>query len=124
MRSETAVIGLLALAALAGCGSYNAPTGGDGGGGGGGRSATITVGNDFFSPTPDTVSAGQVTFRWVTPSTGHTLTWDRGPGVLPANTGVITSGTRVETLQSGTYDYHCAVHGGPGTGMHGKIVVQ
>lgn len=122
MRMETAVLRLLALAALAGCSDYGSPAGG--GGGGGGRSSTITVDNDFFSPTPDTVSAGQVTFSWATPSNGHNLTWDRGPGTLPASTGVLTSGTRVVTLQSGTYDYHCAIHGGPGTGMHGKIVVQ
>lgn len=120
MRFKNAVIGLLALAVLVGCSDYGSSTGG----GGGGRSSTITVGNDFFSPTPDTVSAGQVTFSWATPSNGHNLTWDSGPGTLPASTGVLTSGTRVVTLQSGTYDYHCAIHGGPGSGMHGKIVVQ
>lgn len=80
--------------------------------------------NDFFSPTPNTVPAGAVTFRWATPSTGHTLTWDSGPGTLPANTGVITSATQVVTLQAGTYQYHCAIHGGPGTGMHGTSIAQ
>ena len=119
MRLETAAIGLLALATIAGCSSYGSPTGP-----GGGSSSTITVGNDFFSPTPNTVSAGQVTFSWATPSNGHDVRWDSGPGTLPANTGVITSGTRVVTLQAGTYQYHCAVHGGPGTGMHGRIIVQ
>ncbi|MGH6689964.1 MAG: hypothetical protein ACREF4_04695, partial [Gammaproteobacteria bacterium] len=77
---EAAVIGLLALAALAGCGGYDSsgPGGGDGSGGGGGggagggTSSTITVGNDFFSPTPDMVSAGQVTFSWAARSNGHT----------------------------------------------------
>jgi len=93
-------------------------------GGSGGSSTTIAVRNDFFSPTPDTVSAGTVTFSWATPSNGHTLTWDSGPGTLPANTGTITSGTRSLILQAGTYQYHCAIHGGPGTGMHGTIVVQ
>ena len=93
-------------------------------GGSGGSSTTIAVRNDFYSPTPDTVLAGLVTFSWATPSNGHTLTWDSGPGTLPANTGTITSGTRSVILQAGTYQYHCAIHGGPGTGMHGTIVVQ
>ena len=125
MRLGTAVTGLFALAALAACGGYTSPTGGGGGSGtGGGNTTTITVGNDFFNPTPDTVSAGAVTFRWATPSNGHTLTWDSGPGTLPANTGTITSGTRIVTLQLGTYQYHCSIHGSPGTGMHGTIVVR
>jgi plastocyanin len=123
MRIRNAVIMTIALAGLAACGSGSYSTGAPGGGGGG-SSTTITVGNDFFSPTPDTVSAGQVTFSWATPSNGHNLTWDSGPGSLPASTGVLTSGTRVVTLQVGTYQYHCAIHGGPATGMHGTIVVR
>lgn len=127
MRSElmSLTMGVVLLAVLASCGSSMSPYGGGGGGGGGGgHSTTITVGNNVFSPTPDTVSAGQVTFSWSTPSNGHTVTWDSGPGTLPANTAVMTSGTDVATLQAGTYQYHCAVHGGPGTGMHGTIVVH
>ena len=125
MRLGTAVTGLFAVAALAACGGYTSPTGGGGGGvTGGGNSPTIAVGNDFFNPTPDTVSAGVVTFRWATPSNGHTLTWDSGPGTLPASTGTITSGTRTVTLQVGTYQYHCSSQGRPGTGMHGTIVVR
>lgn len=118
----------VAVLSLAGCSGLTSPYGGASGGGGGvaggGNTTTITVGNDFFSPTPATVSAGVVTFRWATPSNGHTLTWDSGPGTLPANTGTITSGTQTVTLQPGTYQYHCSIHGGPGTGMHGTIVVQ
>jgi len=118
-----------AVLTLVGCGSSTSPYGGGGGessgsGGGGGSATAITIGNDFFNPTPVTVPAGSVTFRWATPSHGHTLTWDSGPGTLPANTGTITSGTRTVTLQPGTYQYHCSIHGGPGTGMHGTIVVQ
>jgi plastocyanin len=119
--------GVLTAVFLASCGSSNMTsyggTGG-GGGGGGGHSTTITVANNSFTPTPDTVAAGQVTFSWSTPSNGHSVIWDSGPGTLPANTGVMTSGTDVATLQAGTYQYHCSVHGGPGTGMHGTIVVQ
>lgn len=121
MRVATAIIVLVGLAPLAACSDY----GSSGyGGGTGGSSSTITVGNDFFSPTPNTVSAGQVTFSWATPSNGHTLVWDSGPGTLPANTGTITSGTRTVTLEPGTYQYHCSIHGSPGAGMHGTLIVQ
>jgi plastocyanin len=77
-----------------------------------------------FTPTPDTVAAGQVTFSWSIPSNGHTVTWDSGPGTLPVGSGTKSSGTYAATLQAGTYQYHCENHGGPGTGMHGTIIVQ
>src|SRR5229473_1850709 len=89
--------------------------------GGGGHTTTITVGNNVFPPTPDTVAAGQVTFRWSTPSNGHTVTWDSGPGTLPVASGLKSSGTYAATVQAGTYQYHCEIHGGPGSGMHGTI---
>lgn len=113
-------IEVLAILALAGCSGSTSPDDG----GPGGSSTTITVGNDFFSPTPNTVAAGVVTFTWSTPSNGHTLIWDSGPGTLPANTGTITSGSRTVTLQAGQYQYHCSIHGAPGQGMHGTIIVQ
>ena len=110
---------------LIGCSNYSsAPTYGGGGTTGGGHTASISVANNVFSPTPDTVSAGTVTFTWSTPSAGHSVIWDGGPGTLPTNTAVMTSGTYSPTLVQGTYQYHCSVHGGPGTGMHGTIVVQ
>ena len=115
--------GVFVIASLAGCNSYTSPNDG-GGGGGGGSNTTITVGNDFFSPTPNTISAGTVTFTWATPSNGHTITWDSGPGTLPTNTGTVTSGNRQFILQAGVYEYHCSIHGSAGAGMHGRIVVQ
>lgn len=47
----------------------------------------------------------------------------REPGTLPANSATQTSGTYEATLVAGTYMYPCSIHGGPGTGMWGKIVV-
>lgn len=118
----------VAILALAGCSDSTSPYGGGGGGGGGGgaggASTTITVANDFFNPTPNTVPAGTVTFAWSVPSNGHNLVWDSGPGTLPAATGTLTSGSRTVTLQVGRYEYHCSIHGSPGQGMHGTIIVQ
>jgi plastocyanin len=118
---------LFLVGVLAACGSSTSPSDGGGGGGvggGGGSNATITVGNDFFNPTPNTVAAGAVTFTWATPSSGHTLVWDSGPGTLPANIGFLTSGSRTVTLQPGVYEYHCSIHGARGSGMHGTITAQ
>ncbi|MGH8620641.1 MAG: hypothetical protein ACRET3_00765, partial [Burkholderiales bacterium] len=79
-------------------------------GSGGGHSTNITVGNNFFSPTPDTVPAGQVTFTWATPSNGHNVTWQTGPAPLPANSATKSSGTHQVTLQVGGYTYHFTFH--------------
>ena len=86
----------------------------------GGSSTNITVGNNFFSPTPNTVPAGQVTFTWATPSNGHNVTWQTGPAPLPANATTRTSGNFQVTLQAGTYTYHCTLH----SGMNGTITAQ
>jgi plastocyanin len=43
---------------------------------------------------------------------------------MPANSGDKSSGTHPVTLTAGTYQYHCTLHGLPGSGMHGTIVVQ
>jgi plastocyanin len=136
VHSAMTAVGAMGLALLTACGSSTSPSSGGGGGGGGGyggggggagggHTTTITVGNNVFTPTPDTVAAGQVTFTWSTPSNGHTVTWDSGPGTtLPAGSGQKSSGTYAATLQAGTYQYHCENHGSPGSGMHGTIVVQ
>jgi plastocyanin len=99
---------------LASCSSSMSP------GGGGGHSTTITVSDNMFTPTPDTVSAGTVTFSWAG-SNQHNVTWDSGPGTLPANSMTKTSGSYTATLQVGTYQYHCIIHGSV---MSGTIVVH
>jgi len=105
---------VLGAVAVASCSS-------DPSGPGGGRSTTITVNNNFFNPTPDTVSAGTITFSWS--SSTHNVTWDSGP-TTPANSGDKSSGTHAVALTAGTYQYHCSLHGLAGSGMHGTIVVQ
>ena len=82
MGLRTAIMGIIALAALAGCGGYtaSAPYGGGGGGGGGagggGPVGSVTVGNNgqivyisahngTANPAVDTVAVGAtVTWTW------------------------------------------------------------
>lgn len=88
----------------------------------GGHSTTITVANNSFSPTPDTVSAGTITFQWAANAVIHNVTWQTGPAPLPTNSGNKgASETYPATLQQGTYTYHCTIHSA--SGMSGVIVV-
>jgi plastocyanin len=116
-------VGAVGLALLAACGSSTSPSSSGGGGGasgGGGHSTTITVGDNTFTPTPDTVSAGTVTFTWAG-SNQHNVTWDSGPTPLPTNSPTQTTGSYNAALRVGTYQYHCVVHGSV---MSGTIVVH
>jgi plastocyanin len=91
-----------------------------GSGGTGGRGNSITVSNNSFRPTPDTATAGVVTFTWTNASNSHNVTWLTGPGTLPANSSTMTTGTHQVTLAQGTYTFHCTIH----SGMNGTIVVE
>jgi plastocyanin len=86
---------------------------------------TVSVQNNFFDPTPDTVAVGTfVRFSWLG-GVGHNVTWDTGPAPLPADSPTQTSGTfTVRLVQLGSYTYHCTIHGTPGAGMHGALVTQ
>lgn len=86
-----------------------------------GHSTTITVANNSFSPTPDTMSAGTVTFSWAAGAITHNVTWDSGPGTLPSNSPDKSSGDYTAVVQQGTYAYHCSIHG---AAMSGVLVVQ
>jgi plastocyanin len=105
---------ILTMSTLAACSDST------GNGGTGGRGNSITVSNNSFRPTPDTATAGVVTFTWTNASNSHNVSWLTGPGTLPANSGTMTTGTYAPTLQAGTYTYHCTVH----QGMNGTIVVE
>jgi plastocyanin len=82
----------------------------------------VTVQDNAFSPSSLTVAVGQtVTWTWAG-STAHNVTWDSGS---PTASPTQSSGTYERTFaQAGTFAYHCTIHGGPGTGMHGTITVQ
>ena len=89
----------------------------------GGHSTTITVANYSFSPTPDSIAAGVITFHWAAGAVTHNVTWQTGPAPLPANSANKAGGDPDYTapLQAGTYTYHCAIHP---TLMSGTIVVH
>ena len=147
MRLRTAVIGMIALAALAGCGGYTASgpygggggggggNGGGGGGGGGGPVGSVTVGNNgrivFISahnstanPAVDTVAVGAtVTWTWTNnEGVSHSV---QSQGSTAFASSPIMSGSgqtyAVTFTTPGTYQYDCAVHG---TAMTGTIVVR
>ncbi len=88
----------------------------------GGHSTTIDVGPSnalAFSPTPDTIPAGTITFHWASATT-HNVTWSTGPGTLPASSGNHMSGDAdyQATLVAGDYTYHCTIHGGMTGAIH------
>jgi len=136
MRLRTAVIDMIALAALAGCGGYTAsgPYGG-GGGGGGGPVGSVTVGNNgrivFISahnstanPAVDTVAVGAtVTWTW-TNNLGVSHSVQSQGSTAFANSPIIGGSGQTYAVTftvPGTYQYDCAVHG---TAMTGTIVVR
>jgi plastocyanin len=106
------IVAAVAAAAVA-CSDSTGPAGG--------HSTTISVRNNFFTPSPDTVPPGSVTFSWA--GQNHNVTWDTGP-TTPANSATQSSGTHQVTLVAGTYAYHCSIHGTASSGMRGTIVVQ
>ncbi|PYO12656.1 MAG: hypothetical protein DMD31_16025 [Gemmatimonadetes bacterium] len=143
MRLRNAALGLIALAALVGCGSngYGTGTGGGGGsgsgggggGGGGGPVGSVTVGaaiqfvsghNGSHNPAVDTIAVGgTVTWTWGANSGaygGHSVQSVGSQSF--ASSAVQSSGTYSLTFTSpGTYQYDCAVHG---SAMTGTVVVR
>ncbi len=131
MRLRTTVIGMIALAALAGCGGYTA-SGPYGGGGGGG---VVTVGNNggivFISahngtanPAVDTVAVGAtVTWTWTNNQGVSHSVQSQGPTAFASSPIMGGSGQTyaVTFAAPGTYQYDCAVHG---SAMTGTIVVR
>jgi plastocyanin len=89
----------------------------------GGNSTTITLTNNAFSPSQDTISAGTINFQW-SASVGsvlHNVTWLTAPGAKPADSGDMSAnGSYQATLATGDYTYHCTHH----PGMDGAIHVS
>jgi len=120
----TSVLALAMLGAAIGC-SSSTTYGGGGGGGGTPGPNQVFMQNTAFNPTTRTVTAGTVV-TWVNhDAVAHTVTYDSGPGNT-FDSGTINGGASftVTFNTAGTIQYHCTIHGSPGAGMHGTIVVQ
>jgi plastocyanin len=75
--------------------------------------------NYFFTPTPDTVTAGtQVSFKF--DDVQHNVVWNNTPGA-PANLpGTTNSTVMVGMPAAGTYQFQCTIH----PNMRGTLVVK
>lgn len=102
-----------------------AAPGGGGGGGGGVSTNAVTVENDVFSPGTIQVPVGTtVTWTWANGAVQHNIAPD-SPGAPSEPTISSAPFTYQFTFTAaGTYNYHCTVHGAPGAGMHGTVIVQ
>ncbi len=87
-----------------------------------GVQATITIVGTSFSPSTVTVNAGDpVCWTW-TGSLQHNVHADDDSFTSGSPAG---QGTFQTTFSAaGSYGFHCQVHGSPGGGMHGTVVVQ
>lgn len=84
--------------------------------------ATVTWKWDTNSLRPHNVEDDKGTFN-SHPGCGDAGFYGLGTGV--ANCGFTAVTTFTQTFRkAGTYRYHCAIHGGPGQGMAGTVVVK
>jgi plastocyanin len=81
--------------------------------------------NSAFVPSPDTVSAG-ATVTWTNQDAAtHTVTSVPGSAETFSSGNVSAAATFSHTFNSaGTFNYYCAIHGTPTSGMRGTIVVE
>jgi plastocyanin len=88
---------------------------------------TVLVLNDRFEPASITVPVGGVVnWFWPVGSEGHNIVADDGNA--PATSGAPHDYPKYLSFtfaNPGVYQYHCAVHGGPGgAGMSGSVTVR
>ena len=95
------------------------------GGGGTPGPNQVFMENITFTPATRTVAVG-TTVTWVNKDgVAHNVTYDSGPGTAFSSGTINGGGTFSVTFNTaGTVQYHCTIHGSPGTGMHGTIVIQ
>ena len=119
---------------LAACGGGAASTGtgsGSGSGNGSGSGSgtcdegVVCVLGNTFNPVDLTVAKNaSVTFSAKT-TIVHNIVFDPPVASLVTDIGIFSEGNVSRTFTTvGTFPYHCTIHGGVGTGMHGSIKVQ
>lgn len=85
----------------------------------------ISLSNNSFSPSTITVAAGTtVVWTWSSAATNHNVAPD---GTMPTRSGPLVNGPTTYEFRfdtPGTYGYHCELHGAPGSGMSGTVIVQ
>jgi plastocyanin len=136
MRKFSVIAVFVAAMVAAACGGSSSPAagvigvapgtpsgmGGSSSGGGGAMPGadTVNVGNDFFSPHSMTVPVNTlVTWVWLPGDVIHTVTFDADTTIMSA---FQSSGTYARKFTAtGTYSYHCSIHG---FAMTGVITVQ
>jgi plastocyanin len=81
--------------------------------------------NSNFNPSTKSVAAGTLITFTNQDGIAHNIISSAVPGGATAiNSGNFASGTFTYTFSvSGSYQYYCSIHGGPGSGMHGTITV-
>jgi plastocyanin len=89
-----------------------------------GNATVNTVGSTFNPSTVTIARTGTVTFNI---GATHDLTWNPGnpsviAGISLCSTGICTGDRTFGT--AGTHGFHCSIHGGPGIGMSGSVVVN
>jgi plastocyanin len=90
-----------------------------------GPAVSVQVTNNIFDPLFAAVTAGgTVSFVWPAGSLQHNIVPD-GAKDRPNAAAVMDGPFSIDVVfpTAGSYPYYCSVHGAPGTGMHGTIVV-
>ncbi len=137
MKSKCLVIAAMLVTSVAACGGSGATSStgtgtgtGTGKGPGTGTSActagggTICVQGTSFSPVDITIAKGGIA-TWTEVAGDHNIVFDPPRALDVADIGAFSDGSVKRTFASaGTFAYHCTIHGGVGTGMHGNVIVQ
>jgi plastocyanin len=97
------------------------------------ETAAVTVRNNNFlstrnsssNPAVDTVQVGgSVTWTWAPQATAHNVTSAGTPSFDGQPTATEPPPFTVTFNSAGTYSYYCSLHGAPGAGMWGRVVVR
>lgn len=85
---------------------------------------TVCLRADNFLPTELTVVKGTIVTFSNSTAILHHVVFDTPRAIGVDDIGDIQSTTANRMFpSSGTFPFHCTIHGGVGTGMHGQIVV-